>query len=901
MAFEEILAWSAQEGRPAWQQDGLRRIAVSGELIDDDLAALGKIIEKEVGLIDEEIDAGQPLSAEHLSEAVVDAPRTILGSIGPVRRVDRLAEDQPPIRFAKRGISLVYGANASGKSGYCRIAKQLCRSLSPKDLKGNVYDVTPAGPPEVELVFGVEGSEPSRREITWRPTDPSPRELARISVFDTDSARVYVDKNRRVEFLPYELDLLNKLALLAKALDSGFEARQSQLARAVMTPLPAGFSGNTTVSQVLVKLSPDTSETDLPSEAQLRNLGEWSEEKDARLQSVVREINSDPAVQIGAIKITKQTLESIKVELSTNATLLGAEGIRSLVSRHADKVTKIQAAEAAARGIGEGMPISEIGSETWRQMLMYAREFAGEVFPDRSEPKLATAESCVLCQQSLDGDASYRMAEFDRYISGRAATESVEATEAFDALVQQITALNIKTSGQVEELLAAYSETTEERKTLAGEISAEFGVLSARLEVIKSMIEEDNFEEVERLSPLQADLVQKISNDLVNLQGRIEDLERASTDGERIKQLLDEKAELEDTKRLSQVIDLIVERQKQLSELLKVKEARKQCASSPIARQITSRRRALLTDSLKSQLRSELQALRLSHIPIDLSDRSSGADSIVEIGLTAQQRIKSNSDVLSEGEQRALALSCFLAELKEVGAEHGIIVDDPVSSLDHSRMEAVAKRLVAEAASGRQVIIFTHNIVFHYMVESEARREGLPLHAEWMLSTGSTKFGIINESGQPPHQKKTNQRINEIEEAKSRLFKGGYDPGQPDQFRDGVTAIYTRMRETWERIVEEIIFNGAIQRFRPEIMTQSLKHAAFNPEEDYPAIFEGMKRCSHYSGHDRAEGLPDELPDQGTIESDLAALKEFRDVVVARKKALERVPSYEAGISPEFL
>jgi wobble nucleotide-excising tRNase len=47
------------------------------------------------------------------------------------------------------------------------------------------------------------------------------------------------------------------------------------------------------------------------------------------------------------------------------------------------------------------------------------------------------------------------------------------------------------------------------------------------------------------------------------------------------------------------------------------------------------------------------------------------------VGLSAQQRIARNSEVLSEGEQRGLAIACFLAELNEIGSDHGIILDDP--------------------------------------------------------------------------------------------------------------------------------------------------------------------------------------------------------------------------------
>jgi hypothetical protein len=96
-----------------------------------------------------------------------------------------------------------------------------------------------------------------------------------------------------------------------------------------------------------------------------------------------------------------------------------------------------------------------------------------------------------------------------------------------------------------------------------------------------------------------------------------------------------------------------------------------------ITLQITTRRREILTPSLKEALSNEVRRLDLSHIPLSLSDRGDLGDSIVEVGLSAQQRIARNSEVLSEGEQRGLAIACFLAELNEIGSDHGIILDDP--------------------------------------------------------------------------------------------------------------------------------------------------------------------------------------------------------------------------------
>jgi hypothetical protein len=870
MAYEELIAWSNHKARFEWQKDALRRLATTGELTVDDLSELRRVVEKANLLIDDDIAAVIPLVAEHLSDPAADAPRTILGAIGPVRHVDRLASDQPPIRFAKKGITLVYGANASGKSGYCRIAKQLCRSISSQDLKGNVYNPAPIATPEVDLVFGIEGGKPERQEATWRHGEPSPAELARISVFDTASARVYVDKNRKVEFLPYELDLLNKLALAAKALDINFEGRENGIDVAIRTPLPAGYTDDTAVSQALAKLVPETKLADLPDGAGLRALSVWNDEKQAALQSVSDEIRDDPKVRLRSHRSAKQELENIKTELSGHLALLADDGVAKIKDAHTDMTKKAKAAKAAAQGLGEGMPIPEIGSESWRQMLIYARNFAGEAFPESDEPKLATGESCVLCQQPLEDDAASRMAQFDEYISGRTASDSQKAAEEYEMLVASINALRLRTQDQTKALLGVYGGLSDDHQAFVDEVAVGYRVLASRLKAVKVMIEAGTFDRTDTIEAVQADLIQKIDAALENLQAQIDVLANGDADEERMKTLTSEKAELADAKKLSQEIEIVVARLEQLVERLKIREARTQCASGLIARQLTARRRIILTNSLKTQLKEELDILKLSHIPIDLSDRSAGPDSIIEVGLTAHQRVANNSDVLSEGEQRALALSCFLAELIEVGAEHGIIIDDPVSSLDHSRMEAVAKRLVAEASAGRQVIIFTHNIMFHYMMENEARRADTPCHTEWMSSRGGTKFGIIDDSGKPNHTKRVKQRIGELNEAKAKLLRDGYDP-MDQQFRDPLTAIYTLMRETWERIVEETLFNGTIQRFRPEVMTQSLKHACYDPAGDYPAIYEGMKRCSHYSGHDRAAGLPQELPAKENIDADMQA------------------------------
>ncbi|WP_271500806.1 AAA family ATPase [Bradyrhizobium sp. CCBAU 11357] len=173
------------------------------------------------------------------------------------------------------------------------------------------------------------------------------------------------------------------------------------------------------------------------------------------------------------------------------------------------------------------------------------------------------------------------------------------------------------------------------------------------------------------------------------------------------------------------------------------------CSVAGITSHITRIRRKVLTATVQTSLEDEIEALDLQHLPLKLADRGEVGKSNVHIGLEAQQKVGKNSDILSEGEKRALALAGFLAELREVGVRHGIVVDDRVSSLDHARMEAVAKRLGKEAAAGRQVIVFTHNLFFHQAMFEAAREMKVPLREEWIAKHADGRFGIIDPGQEP--------------------------------------------------------------------------------------------------------------------------------------------------------
>lgn len=899
MAYEELLDWS--KTRSDWQQDALRRVAIAGEISDDDLTQLKSLIEHAAGLPVEAVVEPMPLEAAHLvGTADGEDLKTALTSLGPVRHVDRLADDQPPLQFAVNGVTIVYGANASGKSGYCRIAKQLCRSHSPVDLRGNVFADANPNPPEVAFAYALGDDPDEKTDVDWVNGDAPPEPLLRISVFDTASARVYVDKERKIEFLPFELDLMNKLGLTCRALDVEFQQREAVLDRIIAVPLPSAYTEGTTVHAAVAKLTPDTALQQIPNEDDLRALADWNDEKQAELQQVAAQLEGDPKEQARLRKEAKRSLEVVKRDIEKGLIVVGDNAIAELIGKKSNAEAKSKAVEDTAKELFEQQPISDLGSDTWRQMLSYAREFAATVYDGEDPPQLATGDRCVLCQQELSDEASTRLSAFDEFIVGRAAEESEAAHKVFLDHKGNILDTGAMSKEEVEALLAGYSALADPAPAHAPKIIAFVEHLNTRLETVKNALRGDDWDALAALSPLGETPIALIDAEISRLETEIETLEETDRDEDALAALKIRLAELSDQKLLSQAIDVVVERRDRLAERCRVKTCRKECAWGLITRRITTRRREILTPSLRIALRDELKKLKLTHIPIDLSDRGEGTDSIIEIELSARQRVANNSDILSEGEQRALALACFLAELNETQTMHSIIVDDPVSSLDHTRMEAVAKRLAEEAQKGRQVIVFTHNILFHYMMMSEVRGVQVARHTEWMCSMGEDQFGIIDETQKPWHVKKVPERLSDLTTELGQIKKDGYDPNDQNN-RPVVIGLYTRMRETWERIVEDVLLNGVVQRFRPEVMTMRLETACIDPNADYPIIFEGMRRCSHYSGHDRAEDLPAELPGTDVIEGDLQQVNEFFQAARDRQKKLEKAPKYEAGVAPKFL
>lgn len=116
--LQEILNWS--KGLPEWQQDVIARLYEKTDLSADDYDDVYALLKSAHGIVDTKGRVATKLANEQ-----VKAPQAVdrlvhLAAIKNLRNVNALAEGQR-IPINPSGLSIIYGENGSGKSGYSRV------------------------------------------------------------------------------------------------------------------------------------------------------------------------------------------------------------------------------------------------------------------------------------------------------------------------------------------------------------------------------------------------------------------------------------------------------------------------------------------------------------------------------------------------------------------------------------------------------------------------------------------------------------------------------------------------------------------------------------------------------------------------------------------------------------
>jgi DNA repair exonuclease SbcCD ATPase subunit len=191
--------------------------------------------------------------------------------------------------------------------------------------------------------------------------------------------------------------------------------------------------------------------------------------------------------------------------------------------------------------------------------------------------------------------------------------------------------------------------------------------------------------------------------------------------------------ELLGRRQLHGAIATVLARRADLGKYRQLNRCKEQCETYNISRKNTEFREKYLTVAFETALKEQVKRLGLGYLPIKIDAKTERGTSYLGVGLNKAVNVR-NANILSEGEFRALALACCFAEIATIPNHDGIVIDDPVSSLDHRHMKQVAHRLVDEVKTRSQVIVFTHDLPFYYELCSAVEQAQLPIARNWVWS-----------------------------------------------------------------------------------------------------------------------------------------------------------------------
>lgn len=840
----ELFAWLSTQ--PRWQQDLARRLAVQSELTSEQQSEILRAV-KEICSGAERLTEPEPLEINEIPDSnSAEKPRLL--SFGRLRGVGLVSSDSE-LTFASEGMTLIYGANAAGKSSYVKALKRLGRSVNcDTEVLGNVYESVEnsATPPKASVTYQTEGKTRSC-EVELSSTQSVG--LDSISVFDSACAELYVDSTNTISFVPSGLKLLTRMATAQDQMRNNIqiEIRRCNEGLPCFDDIPA----DTDTGRQLGNISANTSMEEVRACAAL------NEDQTRRLQelrALVAAVASQNVKQDAASARRDATAaESLDQEIQALLTRLDPENVSALMQVATARAEARQVADAAATTFSE-LPVAGVGAEAWRILWGAARQFVerqGRTFPPSEN------EHCPLCVQPVTDGVAARMLDFESHVNAKA-NETLRISE--DNLAATLDGydtrhVDICRTGMLEWLAVGEQGLHQELTQLLEVIAATFTALRADPEA--------------EIPALPVECLARLRRWGQQRDQHARELLEAA-DPQREQSLQRELVELAARERLAvrfEDVRSAIASHKKIAVLRRSMTALATNKITTLQRELSHQ---IVSDSMTARLDTEIQALGLDGVGVNLRSMTHVGQTQIELRLVGATETVKIKEVASEGERRALALAFFFAELAVSETVGGIVLDDPVSSLDDERREHIARRLIQESDQ-RQVVVFTHDLPFMLDLVSQYKESrGTDPEVRHVWRNGRV---VGHVDTQPPFvAMKLDQQIGHLT---ARVDTWDKCP-QGDSFNaewSHVCFFYVDMRKAWECAVEERLFKGVVRRFQREVKTLALKSLSIT-DDMLARIKAGMDRCSHFA-HDQPPTSPGYLPSRAEIEKDLAKLREF--------------------------
>jgi energy-coupling factor transporter ATP-binding protein EcfA2 len=833
---KRVFDWS--QNLPAWQSDLLRRLTAG---------PLGEVSRREVLQIMAGSSDAPATVALQLSDLPGDAGEhgTVeLRAIRDLRNINCLAGEQS-LAFTG-GLNVVFGDNGSGKSGYGRLTRRVTRSGEPEEILRDVFDPGPATDAQTaQFVITVDGAAGTH---TIDLADDPPRVLSAIATFDAGRARICVTKPNVIEHIPRPLRLLGLLSRTQDELAGALRDHADQV-QAKLPALP-NVSADTAAGAALASLDADT---DVATLLAKMALSDEETETLARRDAEAAAIATDQTRQLEAAARARAAAARSAAEKLRDADARLSPAVVDCLAELRTRLDGVIAAEVklAEEAFGE-QRLQDTGSDGWRAMWLAAKHYAqsaGFAFPD---PDGNTP--CPVCQQDLDAAAADRVQRFEQFVTGDLRTQVTELEKQIDGTLAVLP--------NIENLRAAVEpELRELPEPVTGAAERALSVLDARALAARQP------DAATGEPPATADELE-----LLDVHAREQDAaaERQAglRDAQRQQAVLREREELHARAAVTAAADAVRRHVQGLRRIARIEAAVRLLGTQKITTKLRELQQLAVTDRLRKAIDEEVSQLHPLVGTVEITGQATKAQTVIHLKLNTSAKAKLDH-VLSDGEQRALALGFFLAEVAVSDECSAIVLDDPVSSLDHVRRLYLARRLAQESRR-RQVIVYTHDMVFVHMLQTAAIELGVELHGQ-TLERAFHRVGMV--SGELPSKMLgTGKQIKKLRH-RLRFDLRPLHKHQDPTYEQEADRWVNDLRKAYDQIIEDTVLNDVVRRFNAHVQIRRLHGIKWSP-----AIAEridaAMRKASPKSHHEAVELHPAALaPDElDTMLSELVAL-----------------------------
>ncbi|AIA69851.1 putative restriction enzyme [Pectobacterium atrosepticum SCRI1043] len=847
--------------RPKWLQTAASKIIHKKAKLDD--AEINEMVELCIAeVLNSKNDKLQQYTPGLLSQATVNAALRLV-KLTNVQGVNALSSPGA-LDFGNNQLTVVYGSNGAGKSGYARLIKNICGSRNREHVLSNVFSETNIDM-KASAHYSIDGGNVI--EIQWTPASGPCRPLKNIQIFDSSTASSYISNKNPATYEPGKIRFIRTLIELCDDVTQRINNQKNKLTD--QRPRIPDLLKNTTTAYWNNKISARTTQKEIDERCI------YSDEMDReRVTGEANLLQANIPDRIKAIQLTRQSLKQITTFIYSIKSSYSDDALSSIISCNLDSSKKRKAANEASQKLFSNAPLEGVGQETWLALWQHARNYSNNVaYRNFQFPHTESNSRCVLCQQELNSEAKVRLNSFESYIK-----------DSLEKSAKQAEALLINLYGKLISL-PDDNDWNSRLHTLKLPEDSSVNIISVIRERKRLLLEVDS---VEKLPHVNWDLIDKALTEIdaaLNLEEKA--LQQLQTDHGR-QALITRIDELKSIQWLSQNKKHIVDEVERLKKVAILTKALGLARTNQLSSKSNSLSQMLISEGYKERFSEELIKLGGKRLKVRPRENKKGkGETTFDIEIIDAVHSVSPSLILSEGESRIVALAAFLADMTGEQYVTPFVFDDPISSLDQDYEERVIKRLI-ELSEERQVIIFTHRLSLVALVEDEIKKRkignlGKPIvHEVLTLQSFAGRIGMHvpgNIRNQQP-KKALNMLLNDA----LPKVKRAYDKGEVDAFDIEIKSLCSNFRIIVERCVEIILLSEVVVRFRRSVMTGNKLMSLTNiSDSDCQYLENLMSRYSVFE-HSQPDELPDTLPEVDILENDLNGLIKWIDEFESRKK-----------------